>query len=1378
LIAGGVDSNGTILTTVSIVNSANATITTDKLDYAPGTPVIVSGAGFQPNEVVMLRFHEDPHVDTENPHTFTVQADANGNFTCPEYAPEDEDGGLTYILAAKGDSSGWTAQTALTDSVPPKISLTALDTSACESFNTLAITSTSSTTPDGWTFAESGTGANTTYTAGTGSSTTGDTYSFGAASNTERAFGGLRTGSLAPIMGAAFTNNTGQTITSFVISYTGEQWRLGTSGRGPDKLDFQYSTTASSLTDVVTWTDVDALDFSSPITTGTVGALNGNSATNRTAISHTITGLSIPNGASFWVRWTDFDVSSSDDGLAIDDFCLIPQGLADVSVAVSPAAVDEDDATNLVYTFTRSNTSGGALTVNFSVGGDAILNTDYTQTGADSFSSSAGTVTFGAGQSTTTVTIDPTADNILEPNETVILTVTTSAGYNAGSPSSGTGTIADDDRELSINATTTVTEGNSGSSNMTFTVTLSPASTQTVTVNYSTADGTTNPALGSNACGGMTDYVSQSGMLTFTPGQTVKTIDVPICGDTRDEPDETFTVTLASPTNATIVAGQGTSTGTITDDDAMPTIWINDVTMNEDNSGTTAFNFTVSLSNPSQGTITVDYATQNNSATAPSDYAAVTTTTLTFNPDETSKNATVLVNGDTVFEPNETFLVNLNNNSSNSTLAFGTKGTATINNDDGTPTVQFDSASSSGIESASPVNLQVTLSNATYQTVTVNCSVNSGSTATGGGVDYTLSGGSLTFTPGETSKNISLTVNDDNLNENDETVIVDLTAPVNANIGSPSSHTYTIQDNDSQPTVQFALANSSGSESASPVNLAVTLSAQSSSTVTVNYAVNGGSTATGGGVDYNLAAASLTFNPGETSKNISLAVNDDNLDENDETVILDLSSPSNAVLGTPSSHTYTIQDNDAAPSFSIDDVTHSEGNSGTTSYTFTVTKTGATDLSASVNFATANSAASAGSDYTSASGMLTFGSAEDSRTLTVLVNGDTTYENNETFFINLSDANNATISDGQGVGTITNDDTEPTLSIGDVMLNEGNSGTTSFIFSVTRSGATELSSTVNYHTVDGAALQPGDYQSKSGTLTFAANEPTKQITVLVVGDTTYETNETFTIKLSSASGASIGDDEGLGTITNDDAAPNFFVNDVTMNEGTGTGPTTFMFTITRTGATELTATVDFATANGAVNPAIGGSVCGSGVDYASSTGALTFAANETTKTATVNVCRDSDNEPNETFFLNLSNATQATISNGPGIGTITNDDGAVSYVFQGFFSPIDNPPLINTTKAGSAVPVKWRLTTSAGTPVSDPTSFGGLFSYAVDCGLSTQLETPLESTAPGESSLMYLGDGNWQINWKTLSSYPKGSCRVLDLLLKDGTHHYANFKFK
>ena len=1489
LIAGGVDANGMNLSTVSLVDSSTATITTDKLDYAPGSPVIVSGAGFQSNEVVTLSFHEDPHVDSENPHTFTVQADANGNFSCPEYAPEDEDRGITYLLAAIGGSSGLTAQTALTDSVPPTISLSALGASACENFNTLASTGTSSTTPNGWTFAESGTGANTTYTAGTGSSTTGDTFSFGATSNPERAFGELTTGSLSSMIGSSFTNNTGQTITSLAISYTGEQWRLGALNR-TDRLDFQYSTDATSLT-TGTWTDVNALDFTAPVQGPTTGALDGNASANRTSVNATITGLNIAHGANFWIRWNSIDAGSSDDGLAIDDFCLTPQGTAEVSVAVSPSAVDEDGAANLVYTFTRSSTSGGALTANFSVGGSASLNADYTQSGASSFSASAGTVTFAAGQSTTTVTIDPTTDNTVESDETVILSVTSGAGYSIGLPSSANGTITNDDHELSINPTVTVTEGNSGSSNMTFTVTLSPAHTQTVTVNYSTADGTTNPALGANACGATTDYISQSGTLTFTPGQTVKTIDVSICGDTRDEPDETLTVSLDTPANATIASSQAISTGTITDDDDMPTISINDVTMNEGNSGNTAFDFTVSLSNPAQGPITVDYQTQDNSATALSDYVPITMSALTFNPDETSKTITVLVSGDTTFEANESFFVSFSNNSSNSNLSLGTKGTGTITNDDSIPTVQFASASSSGAESASPVDLQVTLSNTTYQTVTVNYAVDGGSTATGGGVDYNLTAGSLTFNPGDTAKNISFTVNDDNLTESNETVIIALNSPSNANLASTSSHTYTIQDNDSQPTIQFAVANSAGVESVSPANLMVILSAASSGTVTVNYAVTGGtatdggsdytlpagsltfnpgettknislainndnldeddetvivdlsapvnavlgspfsqtytiqdndaaptvqfalasstgaesaspvnlsvnlsapsgkiitvdysanasSTATGGGVDYTLPAGSLTFNPGETNRNISFTVNDDNVDENDETVIVDLSAPVNADIATPSSHTYLIQDNDAAPSFSIDDVAHNEGNSGPTSYTFTVTKMGTTDLSASIDFATANSAASAGSDYTATSGTLIFAPAENNKTITVLVNGDTTYEINETFFVNLSNAANGAISDGQGLGTITNDDAEPSLSISDVTLSEGNSGTTSFSFTVTKSGTSELSSSVNYQTSDGTAFQPGDYQSKSGTLTFAASEANKQITVLVAGDNTYEGNENFTVNLSNASGATIGDDEGVGAINNDDALPSFAIDDVTMNEGTGSAATAFTFTVTRNGATELPATVDFAAANGATDPASGGAACGAGTDYAFTNGTLTFAANETTKTVTVSVCQDNDNEANETFFVNLSNPMQANIGDSQGIGTITNDDGAVSYLFQGFFAPIDRPPLINTTKAGSAVPVKWRLTVSGGAAVSDPTSFAGLFSYAAECGSSTQLETPLETTAPGESSLTYLGDGNWQINWKTLSSYQKGSCRILDLVLKDGTHHYANFKFK
>jgi uncharacterized protein len=202
------------------------------------------------------------------------------------------------------------------------VSLTALGSAYTENFDALASSGTSSTTPNGWAFLETGSNANAIYTAGTGSSNTGDTYSFGATASTERAFGGLQSGTLNPTIGASFTNNTGSNITSLAISYTGEQWRLGTSGR-TDRIDFQLSTNATSL-NTGSWTDYNSLDFSGPISSGTVGALNGNLAANRTAISFTITGLSIPDGTTFWIRWLSFDASGADDGMSVDDFSLTP----------------------------------------------------------------------------------------------------------------------------------------------------------------------------------------------------------------------------------------------------------------------------------------------------------------------------------------------------------------------------------------------------------------------------------------------------------------------------------------------------------------------------------------------------------------------------------------------------------------------------------------------------------------------------------------------------------------------------------------------------------------------------------------------------------------------------------------------------------------------------------------------------------------------------------------------------------------------------------------------------------------------------------------------------------------------------------------------
>jgi Ca2+-binding RTX toxin-like protein len=214
-------------------------------------------------------------------------------------------------------------------------------------------------------------------------------------------------------------------------------------------------------------------------------------------------------------------------------------------------------------------------------------------------------------------------------------------------------------------------EGDTGATAFTFTVSLSRASAFPTTVDFATADGTATVA--------NNDYQPTAGTLTFSPGETTKTVTVLVNGDAPVEPDETFFVNLSNATNGTIIDSQGQ--GTILNDD-VARISINDVADDEGNAGLTPFTFTVSLSTFSFQTITVQYATADGSATAPSDYTA-TSGTLSFNPGETSKTVTVPVHGDTVIEPDETFTVNLS--SPTNAVLLDAQGEGTIRNDDLNP---------------------------------------------------------------------------------------------------------------------------------------------------------------------------------------------------------------------------------------------------------------------------------------------------------------------------------------------------------------------------------------------------------------------------------------------------------------------------------------------------------------------------------------------------------------------------------------------------------------------------------------------------------------------------------------------------------------------
>ncbi len=252
-----------------------------------------------------------------------------------------------------------------------QVSIPSVGTPVTQDFDGLASSGSSSTVPAGWAFVETGANANTTYTAGTGSGNAGDTYSFGAAGNSERAFGSLQSGSLVSTIGASFANNTGTSITGLVIAYTGEQWRIGTLARA-DRLNFEYSLDATSLT-TGTWTPVIALNFAAPTTSGVAGALDGNSTANRTSISSTISSLNIASGATVWIRWTDFNASGADDGLAIDDFSLTAQGTGGSTcptISLSPTLLPS--GTQGVFYSQVLSASGGIASYSFAVTSGAL----------------------------------------------------------------------------------------------------------------------------------------------------------------------------------------------------------------------------------------------------------------------------------------------------------------------------------------------------------------------------------------------------------------------------------------------------------------------------------------------------------------------------------------------------------------------------------------------------------------------------------------------------------------------------------------------------------------------------------------------------------------------------------------------------------------------------------------------------------------------------------------------------------------------------------------------------------------------------------------------------------------------------------------------
>ena len=504
---------------------------------------------------------------------------------------------------------------------------------------------------------------------------------------------------------------------------------------------------------------------------------------------------------------------------------------------------------------------------------------------------------------------------------TGLITGTLSDTAATGSPYLVTVTVSDSTANTSVafiwNVTprlfitdVQVTEGNDGTDTAVFTVSLSAASTLPITVNFATANGT--------AIAG-SDYQATSGTLPFAPGTTTQTLTVPILGDTLDEPNETFTVTLANPTNATLATAQ--ATGTIVDDDVAPTLSISPPVspVTEGNSGPTPATFTMSLSAASTLPITVNFATANGTAIAGSDYQA-TSGTLPFAPGTTTQTLTVPILGDTLDEPNETFTVTLAN-PTNATLATA-QATGTIVDDDVAPTLSISppvSPVTEGNSGPTPATFTISLSAASTLPITVNFATANGTAIAGS--DYQATSGTLPFAPGTTTQTLTVPILGDTLDEPNETFTVTLANPTNATLATAQA-TGTIVDDDVAPTLSISPPVSpvtEGNSGPTPATFTISLSAASTLPITVNFATANGTAIAGS--DYQATSGTLPFAPGTTTQTLTVPILGDTLDEPNETFTVTLANPTNATLATAQATGTIVDDDDAPPTLSISPVT-------------------------------------------------------------------------------------------------------------------------------------------------------------------------------------------------------------------------------------------------------------------------------------------------------------------------------------------------------------------------------------------------------------------------------------------------------------------------
>jgi hypothetical protein len=880
-----------------------------------------------------------------------------------------------------------------------------------------------------------------------------------------------------------------------------------------------------------------------------------------------------------------------------------------VNLSAVGSSVAEAAGTTTV-TATPSAVSGRAITVGLTTSGTATGGgTDYTL---------ATSISIPAGAASGSITFTAVQDAIYEGNELAIITLGTLTNVSAGTMTTDTIIITDDEVAPVVTLSSSGATVAEAAGTRTITATQNITSTLTTKVYLSKSGTATNN----------TDYTLIDSII-IPAGSTSASITLTAVQDAIYEGNETIIIDISSVMNGTENGTQQT-TVSIIDDDAIPTVTLSTGTTSIAEAAATT-TVTATLSNASSSAVKV-YLSKSGTATTATDYTLTDSITIPALSTAASINLTAVQ--DAIYEGNETVIIDISS-VTNGTESGVQQSTVTITDDDAIPSLSMAWSHTSIGETASDTS-RLTITQSAVSGLAATASV----LAVGSGTlntDYSLSTTSITIPAGSTTASLKLTVIPDVIYEGNETPGVFLNSVVNAT--STSSAYVTINDDDAAPTVTLSTGATSVAEAAGTTTVTATLSAVSGLATKVYLTKTGSAT---NNTDYTLTD-SIIVAAGSSSASITLtAVQDTWYEGTNDSVIITISSVTNGTIsGGTQSKTVKITDDDAAPTLTMA-WSHTAINEVTSDTSrLTITQSKATQVPTTISISMGGTATS-GSDYTMTTTSITIAAGSTSGNAKLTVLNDPLFESTETAIASFGTVVNATGS-GTATTTITSEDAAPTVNISSTNTSfSENLGTRTVTVSL--SAVSGRSATINL-TSGGTATNSTDYSRSATSIVIAAGSTTGTITLTAIQDTMYEGKETVTTSIDSVSNAIPGTTLSVvDTITDDDIAPTVSLSASPISIAEAAGTSTITATLSKVSAVATTINL------GGTGTATFSS------DYTISSGSITISAGSLTGTTTLTAVQDTIYETKETVILAMAAVTNAT-SNGINVtDTIVDDD--------------------------------------------------------------------------------------------------------------------------